>query len=526
MRRACIWALGLALLAAHAALAQPGATLRLGSKRFPESYVLAEAVRSLAASAGEATVTHQEGLGSTAIVFRALEASEIDLYPEYTGTLREAILHLPPEASDAALRAALSARGLAMSAPLGFSNGYAIAVGPRVAREKRLAKLSDLRNLGGLDGLRLGITPELLGRGDGYPGLAERYGLTLRPQAMEHALSYQAIESGSLDGTDVYTTDAKIARYHLTVLVDDLGYFPRYDAVLVYRAGLEARLPKTMAAISTLYGKLDEAAMIAANGQVELDGVSFAEAGRALAAQATSPATSSIGKVGAPSFVAGAASASLRVARPQRPTLLRATAQVIATEGPRHLGLVVFSLLLATLLGVPLGVLATRRPLVGRLVFALTSIAQTIPSLALLCFFVPLFGTGALPALLALFVYGLLPIARGTATGIEEIPPQLREAALVLGLSPWARLTKVELPLAMRSLLAGIQTSAIIGVGTATLAAFIGAGGFGNAISTGLSLNDDTIILSGALPAAGLALLVQGAFGLVQRRLVSKGLRG
>ena len=509
MKRASSLALCFALAAgaAHAARAEGRAVLRIGSKRFPESYVLAEAVRHLAGAAGEATVLHREGLGATAIVFRALEAGEIDLYPEYTGTLREAILHLPPTASDEDLRNALLERGLTLSPPLGFSNGYALALGPEVARARRLAKLSDLR---GLAELKLGITPELLGRGDGYPGLAARYGLTLRPQAMDHALAYEAIARGLLDGTDVYTTDAKIARYRLVVLEDDLRYFPRYDAVLVQRRGLEDRFPKSMAAIAGLYGRIDEAAMIAANARVELEGVSFADAGRELALRARS---------------GEAALAPAPRERSARPTLLGATAQVIATEGPRHLGLVALAVFLATLLGVPLGLLAAHRPAVGRFVFALTSIAQTIPSLALLCFFVPLLGTGALPALLALFVYGLLPIARGTATGIDEIPPQLREAAEALGLSAWARLTRVELPLAARSILAGIQTSAIVGVGTATLAAFIGAGGFGNAISTGLSLNDNTIILSGALPAAGLALLVQAGFGLLHPLLVSKGLR-
>ena len=476
--------------------------LRLGSKRFPESYVLAEAVRSVAREAGEATIVHQEGLGGTAIVFRALEAGEIDLYPEYTGTLREAILHLAPGATDDDLRAALAAKGLSMSVPLGFSNGYAIAVGPAAARARRITRLSDLA---GVNDLKLGITHELLGRADGFPGLAARYGLTLRPEAMDHALAYEAIARGALDGTDVYTTDAKIARYGLVVLADDRGYFPRYDAVLVHRADVPARFPRTMAKLAALTGKIDEASMIAANARVELEGATFADAGRELADRA-------LGRRG-------------DGARAERPTLGRAIAKVVHEEGARHVSLVAISLLASTLVGVPLGIVATRRRTLGRWLFALTSIAQTIPSLALLCFFVPVFGTGVVPALVALFLYGLLPIARSTATGIDDIPAPLREAAAAIGLSTAARLTKVELPMAARSILGGIQTSAVIGVGTATLAAFIGAGGFGNAISTGLSLNDDVIILSGAIPSAALALAVQAIFGGLSRLLVSKGLR-
>jgi osmoprotectant transport system permease protein len=196
----------------------------------------------------------------------------------------------------------------------------------------------------------------------------------------------------------------------------------------------------------------------------------------------------------------------------------------VRAEGPRHLGLVAVSLVLSVLVGVPLGVLAERRRRVGVVVLALTGVVQTIPSLALLCFLLPLLGVGAGSALAALFVYGLLPIVRATVAGLESVSPSLRESAVVLGLTARERLLHVELPLASPTILAGIQTSAVIAVGTATLAAFVGAGGFGAPISTGLSLDDTGIVLQGAVPAALLALLVEACFAGIARLVVPRGL--
>jgi osmoprotectant transport system permease protein len=188
-------------------------------------------------------------------------------------------------------------------------------------------------------------------------------------------------------------------------------------------------------------------------------------------------------------------------------------------------GLVAASLFAAILVGVPFGVVASRNRTLGRVVLGGTSIVQTIPALALLCFFVPLLGTGVLPALGALFLYGLLPIVQNTVAGLDAIAPALRESAVALGLGREARLVLVEIPLASRSILAGIRTSAVIGVGGATLAAFVGAGGFGAPISTGLNLDDSTLILEGAIPAALLALVVEGVFTLLDRLVIPRGLR-
>lgn len=491
----------LAWLATVVALLVPSgradaATLRVGSKRFTESYVLAEIVVAEARLAGIDAV-HEQGLGGTAITYRALTDGSIDVYPEYTGTIAEAIVK--DGSSDvAALRTALARSGIEISAPLGFENTYALATTEAVATSHRLARVSDLA---GDPSLRFGLSHEFVGRADGWPGLAQRYGLSDRtPTAIDHSLAYEALKSGRIDVTDVYTTDAKIARYGLRVLADDRHFFPPYEAVLLYRADVLARFPVFGRVLDRLRGKIDAPTMQRLNARAELDGIPFARIaadfvdGTPAKAEARS------------SFVASLIESSRR-------------------HGPRHLALVLGALVLSTLFGVPLGIFAYTQRRLGAAVLGVTGVVQTIPSLALFCFFIPLLGIGPVPALAALFLYGLLPIVRNTHAGLASIPSDLRDAAAALGLSPFERLRHVELPLASRTILAGIKTSAVVAVGSATIAAFIGAGGFGEPISTGLSLNDVPTILDGALPAAALALAVQGSFALLERALIPAALR-
>jgi osmoprotectant transport system permease protein len=474
----------------------------IGSKRFTESYILAEIAVAAARSAGDARVSHEQGLGGTALVFRALQEGSIDVYPEYTGTIAEAVLHVPGRADVPSLRRALAAQKIAVSDPLGFDNAYALAVPAKLAAVRHLETISDLAHA---SDLRLGFSHEFLGRSDGFPALAARYGIsTAHVQALDHGLAYEALKNGAIDVTDVYSTDAEIERYQLKVLVDDRQFFPSYQAVFLYREDAARRAPRALAAICGLAGTIDNATMVSLNARAELDGRSFASV--------------------AEQFLRSRSGGSMGTAE-HRPSLLRGMLETIRTEGPRHLRLVVLSVLLSTLVGVPLGILAWRARALGRFVLAATSVVQTIPSLALLCFFIPVLGTGAVAALAALFLYALLPITRNTLAGLDGIPPALQESAAALGLSPWSKLFRIELPLASPTILAGIRTSAVIAVGTATLAAFIGAGGFGAPISTGLNLDDTNLILDGAIPAALLALVVEGCFALLDRTIIPKGLR-
>jgi osmoprotectant transport system permease protein len=478
-----------------AATASAEAPVRVGSKRFPESMILGEIAVAFLQRAGIAA-EHRAGLGGTAIVWSALREGAIDVYPEYTGTLVRNLFGDDRHLDDAALAAALAAQSLAVGPHLGFENTYALAV----KASGNAGALRTLSQLVGRSDLTLGLSHEFLGRQDGWLGLCARYDIcALKTSGLDHGIAYDALQAGSIDVTDAYATDAKIDRLGLRVLEDDREFFPKYDAMMVHRRDLS---PKAIAALAALGGRISAETMRSLNAAVELDGHTPATAARRF-----------VDGVGARGGVA------------VRPSFLSGMLAVIVAEGPQHLLLVFVSLVAAILLGVPLGVVAHDRPRLGRWILGFAGVAQTIPSLALLSFMIPLFGIGVVPALVALFVYALLPIVRNTYVGLQEVPTPQREAGIVMDLSKRTRLLRIELPLASRTILAGVKTSAVINVGTATIAAFIGAGGFGVPISTGLGLSDTRMILQGAVPAALLALLLEGAFALGDRVLVPRGVR-
>lgn len=568
---ACIPMLGLPLMlsaaGAHGAdeRARP---ISIGSKKFTESVILGETLRLLARESGY-PARHRAELGGTRILWGALLNGEIDVYPEYSGTLVREILagedlgpiahsdvspgsraagssvtdpsvsdttghdigqsgesgpdttgHHPvqpgesdsetaahdawmPETgaygrgvSEKRLEAALAARGLRASRPLGFENTYAVAVPATVAERLNLERISDLR---GHPALRFGFSSEFLDRADGWPGLRARYGLPqTRVQGLDHDLAYRAIAAGHLDVTVVYTTDAEIPRYALRLLDDDLDYFEDYRAILLYRAELEEQAPEVLAAFRRLEGRIDEARMAQLNAAVKLDGESE-QAAAARLLQDTLGVQARLDSVG--------------------------FWHQLTQRALEHLGLVAVSLAGAILVAVPLGIFAAQRPRIGQWVLAATGVIQTIPSLALFVFLIPWFGIGWTPTVIALFLYSLLPIVRNTYAGLRDIPAPIRESAEVIGLTRSARLRRVELPLAANTILAGIKTSAILNVGTATVAALIGAGGFGQPILTGIRLDDTALIMQGAIPAALLALSLQGLFELAERWVVPRGLR-
>jgi osmoprotectant transport system permease protein len=497
------WSGAIALTMSTTAIAAP--TLHVGSKRFTESYILGEIIKQTAAGPGETPAIHSQGLGNTAIVLNALTTGSIDVYPEYTGTIAKEILKLDSVPPMPELNAKLAPMGLAVGVPLGFNNSYALAMRADDARAQRIANLSDLR---AHTALRLGLSQEFIGRADGWPGLKRAYDLPFAtPRGIDHGLAYEAIAQRQVDVIDIYSTDAKVDRYGLSVLADDRSYFPRYDAVLLYRADLLQRFPRAWAALAALEGRVDEATMRKMNAAAELEGVDFAAvaagflAGRAgTEATAQAPASGNFwDKLFGPDF-----------------------AQLTLT----HLALVFVSLAASIVIGMPLGILAAKRPATETVILGATGVVQTIPSLALLAMLIPLTGRiGAVPAFIALALYALLPIVRNTHTGLTQIARGMTLAAQSLGMRAATILNKIELPLAAPTIVAGIKTSAVINVGTATIAAFIGAGGYGERIVTGLALNDHALLLAGAIPAAALALLIEGGFRVGERWMIPAGLR-
>jgi osmoprotectant transport system permease protein len=464
----------------------------IGSKKFTESYVLGEIARRVLNDAGVAA-EHRQGMGGTIILWQALQDGQIDGYPEYTGTIVQEILKNGQQLSLQEIRDALGKFGVGVTESLGFNNTYALVMRRSEAQRLGIRSISDLRKH---PELKIGLTHEFLDRQDGWRPLRERYGL---PQpsviGIDHALGYAALANGSIEVKDAYSTDAKIEQNDLVVLEDDLQFFPKYEAVFLFRSSMS---PEAINALRGLEGTLDEKRMTHLNMEAERT------------KNYTSAANLYFQDTGKSATFAG-----------------ESFPHKLARWTLRHLELAGFSLLLSVIMGIPLGIVASRGGLTGQVILGFASIVQTIPSLALLALLVPLpfFGISVRTAIAALFLYGLLPIVRNTASGLQDIPRSLRESAVALGLSPFTRLWEIYLPMASRSILSGIKTSAVINIGTATLAALIGAGGLGEPILSGLNLNDHVTILQGAIPAALLALLVQWFFDVLDRVLIPKGLR-
>ncbi len=461
-----------------------GATpVRVGSKAFTESVIVAEITRQTLDAHG-IMARHDRELGGTAIAWKALLGGEIDVYPEYTGTILQ---ELVPGATD--LEAALAKHEVFIAADLGFDDSYGIGVRPDLP----LRSISDLHDA---PGLRVGLSNEFMDRQDGWRGLSRIYDLGRVPvRGLQHSLAYSALEHGALDVTDVYTTDAEIERIGVRVLEDDKHYFSSYRAVLLARVDLSEEARAILAKLSS---SIDVERMRRLNGRAAIDHV--------------------VEDKIASEFVEETFGVHARHAQPTMWSRF-------LTNLTAHLGLVGVSLVAAIAVGVPLGVLAAKTRRLGTGLVGLTGVLQTVPSLALLVFMIPFFGIGYVPAVVALFVYSLLPIVQNTYVGIHDMALPLHESAVALGLGSWVRLWRVELPLASPAIVAGVRTSAVINVGTATLGALIGAGGFGQPILTGIRLNNIGLVLEGAVPAAALALLAQALLTAGERWLVPRGLR-
>lgn len=469
--------------------------ITIGSKKFTENIILSEIVVQLLKSEGLNAV-HRRELGGTRVLWSALIEGNIDVYPEYSGTLRKEIFHEANLQNMTGIKNRLSDFDIAMTRPLGFNNTYALGMMRSVANRLRIDKISDLRRH---PQLTFGFTNEFMDRGDGWRGLRRRYNLPQQNvRGLDHDLAYRGLESGRLDVVDLYSTDAEISYYDIKVLRDDLKYFPDYEALVIYRKDLNRRYPRAVKMLNRLSGAITTEQMMQMNARVKLKGISE----KAVAADFIRQAFDIESDIEQTGFW-------MRLLR----------------RSKEHLILVSISLTAAMLIAIPLGVAADKLPKFEKAILGITGVIQTIPSLALLVFMIPLLGIGGPPAMVALFLYSLLPIVRNTFAGLRNISSDLHESAIALGLSAPARLRLIELPMASSTILAGIKTAAVINVGTATLGALIGAGGYGQPILTGIRLDDMGLILEGALPAAFLALLVQGLFDGLERLIVPRGLR-
>jgi osmoprotectant transport system permease protein len=474
----------LAIVAFGACARPPRVTV--GSKKFTESVLLGEIARLQLRAAG-IPAEHRRELGGTRVLYEALTRGDIDVYAEYTGTVRTELVS--GARTDEEAMAKLAEHGVVVVADLGFSDTYALGMEPARAAALGIRTISDLA---AHPELRYGLSDEFMRRQDGWPSLQQRYGLTAHDaRGMEHELAYRGLGSGALDVVDLYSTDAETRS--LQILIDDRHHFPEYRAILLARADLVERVPAARDALAALSGRIDAAQMAAMNARAKLEHV---------------PETR-------------VAADFLRLDDEVHDGLVAR----LWLRTREHLALAGLSLAAAILVAVPLGIIAARRPRLGRYILRLVGVVQTIPSLALLVVMIPLLGIGVLPALAALFFYGLLPIVRNTCVGLRDLPPSLLESADALGLSSTQRLRLIELPLASRAIMGGIKTAAVINVGAATLGALVGAGGYGQPILSGIRLASTPMILEGAIPAAVLALGVEAMFDALERVVVPRGLR-
>jgi osmoprotectant transport system permease protein len=467
-------------------------TIRVGAKHFNEGYILSEIISQLVESEGY-TVERKYNLGGTLVCFEALKNNAIDIYPEYSGTLSAEILK-QSQLSYQEINVSLQKEyQLEIAEPYGFNNSYALVIKRELSEAKSIRTISDLKNR---TELNLGLSYEFLKRQDGWDNLAKSYSLPQQPVGLEHGLAYQALDQNKINLTDAYSTDGEIPKYNLIVLQDDQHFFPQYEATSLYRQGIDNRVKKIL---SKLNGKIDEERMQRMNASVLYEKKTFEQV-----------ATSFLIYEG------------LIFKRQAKKT---STINDILQKTGTHLLLTFSALLLAICFSIPLGVWLYWHPRISKSVLNITGLLQTIPSIALLAIMIPLFGIGTLPAIVALFLYAVLPILRNTLTGLQSIDPLLKKVADGIGMNRFQKLKLVEFPLALPMVMAGIRTAAVINVGTATLAAFIGAGGLGEFIVTGLALNNTELILRGAIPAALLALLVEFAFTFLEKWWVPKHLR-
>jgi len=464
--------------------------VQIGSKAFSESVILGYITEYALETKGY-TVNHHIALGGSRVLWEALQKRAIDVYPEYTGTLRYEILHGIDRQE---LQEALHEHGVGMTKSLGFHNGYALAMRKDKAKALHIERISDLVQY---PRLTYGITAEWMERTDGFKSLQKHYGLRLerQPLLMEHPIALQAIQTGKIDVTDVYTTDPEIDLFQLTLLEDDRHFFPSYEAVLLYRLSLPLPIIHTL---HSLEHTISTSQMRQMNFAVK--------------------SKSSTEKEVAVAFVQKHFQWAHHIDfLPQWQQFMRYLQQ--------HLLLVIVPSTMATLIGITLGFWGIRHKRLGLLFLGFSTSLQTIPSLALLVLFVPLFGVGQRPALVALFFYGLLPILRSSLLGFSRIDASYKDAARSLGANPWQLFYKIELWLAMPAILSGLRTTFVINTGTATLGAFIGAGGLGVPIMQGLRLNDHVLVIKGALLAIGLAFTIEGFFYLLTRTVLPKPLR-
>jgi osmoprotectant transport system permease protein len=478
--------ISLALVAV--AMADQPHPARIGSKIFTEGYILSE-ILAVQLESHHFPVERMMGLGATGITEEAMKNKKIDLIVDYTGSITQAFFKSKEKISTQEIRDRLKPLGFTISEPLGFNNTYALAVRAAWSEKNKIKTFSQLATL---PVVRAAFTSEFTSRPENWPGLKAQYNFkNFDVHEMDHQLAYESVRSDKADVVEAYSTDAKLKEFGLISLEDDQHFFPNYDAVIMTHLDWVEANPEAWKTLQELVGKIPASTMIELNSQVDLEKKSFYDV-----------ASGFLG-------VTSTTSKNWPWLRELKDSTLE------------HLTLVLVPVFFALLIGVPLSFFAYKFPRSHSAIGALASIFQTIPALAFLTLLVPLVGIGTVPALTVLFLYAILPIFLSGYQGFASIPEITHLSCQTLGLHGFFKLRKIEFPMAQPAIWAGLQTSLITTVASATLAALIGAGGYGKKIIAGLAVNDMRIVLMGAIPSAVMALIFQ----FICHRLSQKTLR-
>ena len=486
----------------------------IGSKIFPEQVILSEMLALYLEREYGLEVERNLNLGGSKVAFDALVKGDIDIYPEYTGTgyiliLGRKELLNADETYKIVSREFEKKYNILWSEPIGFNNTFSIAIRKKDPLLKEVERISELK--GKVGEIKLAAPHEFFEREDGYEGFKKLYALNFdsnNVSSMNPGLMYSALRDSQVDIIVSDSTDGRIKAYNLKIIEDDKNFFPPYYAAWLHRKDLIQRHPELKKALKVFSGLIDEKEMIKLNNKV--------------AAQQIEPRTVALNFLINKGLIEGELQKEsenksfFSYAFSRKDYLLKITKE--------HLTLSFGSLFFALLFSLPTGIYLTRLPRLQSSVFSVINTVQTIPSLALLGFLIPFLGIGFKPAILALFLYSLLPLVRNTYTGIKSVDSKYIEASKGLGLSQMQILFKVELPLALPVILAGIRTASVIVIGTATLAALVGAGGYGDPIFRGVSTVNSYLILMGAIPSAILAVATDKILGWLEKKIVSPGL--
>lgn len=455
--------------------------IHIGSRNFPESILVAEILSRTIEQETNYQVKKFDYLGGVNICFNALESGKIDIYPDYFSSLANYIFgrDLSLEKSREDLNQGLLKKEISFSKTLGFDNNFVLVLRKDFARKKHFQNISDLSK----QDLRYGLSHNFIARPDGLSLLEDTYKLDLHKnlKALEYNIALYALKTNKVDVIDAYSTDSRINSPAFLVLKDDLNALKSYESILVYRNDLLTNFPQMKLVIESLEASLTNQKIIELNQRI-INGESYESVADSFVAELTQKE-------------------ALQPKSRFEEDLLRLSKAFI-----QHLQITLIAALIALILGLSLGIFISYKENFAKLVLGLASIIQTIPSLALLALLIPILGLGMPAAIMALILYALLPIVQNTYTGIRSIAPEYIDLANSLALKESLVLWRIKLPLAMPYILAGLKTSTVICVGMATLATFVGAGGLGDLIKTGIDLGDNGLILMGAVPAAFLAL--------------------